>query len=471
MDNSIEQFRCFSIGNCRGLYDRTAPLSRSRRGPRPPSSPGAGNSVAFLEPGWFIKLRELSLTFEAPGQLGARLPRRPPEPHARRPEPVDHHRLQRRGPRGQRLRAGQLRVLGLRVAGAGALLDRAPQRRLLRGTTPMTMLIPTRRRAWRRSLGLALHRRLRPARHRAAQHHRPRTHSTRPTAPSRSRLGALADFAFVKDGDGTETRGRPDPAGRPAVRRVRALHHAALRAGDRPAHDRPRQSEPARTSTATCTGPARAPSAPRDALQRSWSSPTATTEIAEMQAMAGFAYVYFGEDFCSGVPFSRVSGDSLIFGAPQTTQADVRDRARQVRLRAGAARAGGGRRHDHEPGDRGQGAGAARSRPVRRGRGRGRRRCRPSSSTSPSTPRARCSSRTPSVVHQPGAVVAVGPRGRRRAALPHGRRPARPGGQPRRRRRRLRRYGSRQPTPQYILVKYPDADRIGRRWRTASRPG
>ena len=28
--------------------------------------PGGGNSVAFLEPGWFIKLRELSLTFEAP---------------------------------------------------------------------------------------------------------------------------------------------------------------------------------------------------------------------------------------------------------------------------------------------------------------------------------------------------------------------------------------------------------------------
>src|SRR4029453_17232718 len=29
-------------------------------------------------------------------------------------------------------------------------------------------------------------------------------------------------------------------------------------------------------------------------------------------------YVYFGEDFCNGVPFSRVSGDSLIFGAAQT---------------------------------------------------------------------------------------------------------------------------------------------------------
>ena len=44
-----------------------------------------------------------------------------------------------------------------------------------------------------------------------------------------------------------------------------------------------------------------------------------------MQSIAGFAYVYFGEDFCSGVPFSRVSGDSLIFGAAADHHPDVRD--------------------------------------------------------------------------------------------------------------------------------------------------
>jgi hypothetical protein len=65
VDNSLEQFRCFSIVNCRGLYDKTAPLSEQARA-QSTFLPGAGNSVAFLEPGWFIKLRELSLTFEAP---------------------------------------------------------------------------------------------------------------------------------------------------------------------------------------------------------------------------------------------------------------------------------------------------------------------------------------------------------------------------------------------------------------------
>ena len=65
VDNSLEQFRCFSIGNCRGLYDRSAPLSEQARA-QATFLPGAGNSVAFLEPGWFIKLRELSLTLEAP---------------------------------------------------------------------------------------------------------------------------------------------------------------------------------------------------------------------------------------------------------------------------------------------------------------------------------------------------------------------------------------------------------------------
>ena len=39
-----------------------------------------------------------------------------------------------------------------------------------------------------------------------------------------------------------------------------------------------------------------------------------------MLSIAAFTYTYFGEDFCSGVPFGRVVGDSSIFGEPQTTQ-------------------------------------------------------------------------------------------------------------------------------------------------------
>jgi TonB-linked SusC/RagA family outer membrane protein len=65
VDNSLEQFRCFSVQICRGDYDRTAPLEQQALA-QATFLPGGGNSVAFLEPGWFIKLRELSLTFEAP---------------------------------------------------------------------------------------------------------------------------------------------------------------------------------------------------------------------------------------------------------------------------------------------------------------------------------------------------------------------------------------------------------------------
>jgi TonB-linked SusC/RagA family outer membrane protein len=65
VDNSLEQFRCFSVQNCRGLYDKTAPLEEQALA-QATFLPGAGNSVAFLEPGWFIKLRELSLTYELP---------------------------------------------------------------------------------------------------------------------------------------------------------------------------------------------------------------------------------------------------------------------------------------------------------------------------------------------------------------------------------------------------------------------
>ena len=65
VDNSLEQFRCFSVVNCRGLYDRSAPVDEQAKA-QATFLPGGGNSVAFLEPGWFIKLRELSLTFFAP---------------------------------------------------------------------------------------------------------------------------------------------------------------------------------------------------------------------------------------------------------------------------------------------------------------------------------------------------------------------------------------------------------------------
>lgn len=47
--------------------------------------------------------------------------------------------------------------------------------------------------------------------------------------------------------------------------------------------------------------------------------PDADNFIGEMLSLAGFTYIYFGESFCSGVPFSHLEGDQVVYGAPQTT--------------------------------------------------------------------------------------------------------------------------------------------------------
>jgi starch-binding outer membrane protein, SusD/RagB family len=45
-----------------------------------------------------------------------------------------------------------------------------------------------------------------------------------------------------------------------------------------------------------------------------------TAHHAEMQNLAGFTYIFFGENYCSGVPFSRLLPDGQFeFGEPQTT--------------------------------------------------------------------------------------------------------------------------------------------------------
>lgn len=67
-------------------------------------------------------------------------------------------------------------------------------------------------------------------------------------------------------------------------------------------------------------------------LHRARASAEATTELAaqfggasetesEMQSVVGYAYVMFGETFCSGVPFSKAppDGGELVFGEPLST--------------------------------------------------------------------------------------------------------------------------------------------------------
>jgi TonB-linked SusC/RagA family outer membrane protein len=61
VDNSMENFRCSAVFNCRGEFDKTASLEEQAKAQAVLLS--GGNAFGYFEPGWFIKLREVSLTF------------------------------------------------------------------------------------------------------------------------------------------------------------------------------------------------------------------------------------------------------------------------------------------------------------------------------------------------------------------------------------------------------------------------
>jgi hypothetical protein len=69
IDNAIESFRCTPVLNCRGLVDRTAPLAEQARAQ---AVLNEATEWGYFEPGWFIKLRELSITFNAPDRWARR---------------------------------------------------------------------------------------------------------------------------------------------------------------------------------------------------------------------------------------------------------------------------------------------------------------------------------------------------------------------------------------------------------------
>ncbi|HEY8259208.1 MAG TPA: hypothetical protein VIG08_16245, partial [Gemmatimonadales bacterium] len=139
-----------------------------------------------------------------------------------------------------------------------------------------------------------------------------------PEGAASLRLGALADFGFVKDGDGTESEdgliltagllsdefqhSTTPPSEQEIDQRTTAIINPSLFAVYANLHKARAGAERA-----------------VDFLQRFSVEPDSSTDIPEMLAIAGYSYVYFGEDFCSGVPFSRVVGDSLIYGAALTT--------------------------------------------------------------------------------------------------------------------------------------------------------
>jgi len=47
--------------------------------------------------------------------------------------------------------------------------------------------------------------------------------------------------------------------------------------------------------------------------------PATDTGIPEMLALAGFSYIFLAEDFCSGIPVSRIVNDAIEYGVPLTT--------------------------------------------------------------------------------------------------------------------------------------------------------
>jgi hypothetical protein len=61
-------------------------------------------------------------------------------------------------------------------------------------------------------------------------------------------------------------------------------------------------------------------------LQALAEDPDANTGIPEMLSIAGYVYIFLAEDFCSGIPVSRIENDQIVFGQ-QLTTAQVFDTA------------------------------------------------------------------------------------------------------------------------------------------------
>lgn len=141
-----------------------------------------------------------------------------------------------------------------------------------------------------------------------------------PEGAAALRLGALADFAFAVDGDGTQNddglilvsgllsdefiHSTTPPSQQEIDQRTTAIINPSL-------SDLYRNLHKARAGSDNAAA----------ALQAFLLTPEESPDIAEMQSLAGFTVIYFGENFCSGVPFGRVRGDSTTFGTPLTTQA------------------------------------------------------------------------------------------------------------------------------------------------------
>lgn len=142
-----------------------------------------------------------------------------------------------------------------------------------------------------------------------------------PEGAQAKRVGAISDFAFAKEGDGNGalTDGyillsgaladeflfsSTPPTTQEIDQRKINLNNVTLFAQYFQMHR-------ARTATEDAVL----------ALETALPDPDSDTGIPELFSLAGFTYTYFAEAFCSGVPFSKVRGDSLIYGNSISTAA------------------------------------------------------------------------------------------------------------------------------------------------------
>jgi len=136
------------------------------------------------------------------------------------------------------------------------------------------------------------------------------------------RVGAISDFGFAKDGDGDLDLGRTD--GQVLLSGLMADEFVL---STTPPTEQEVDQRRVFTNNSTVFDlywnlqRARAAAENAAAALREFSlAPDETADVGEMLSLAGFGYIYLGEDFCSGVPFSRLDGDTVVYGDPQTTQ-------------------------------------------------------------------------------------------------------------------------------------------------------
>ncbi len=133
------------------------------------------------------------------------------------------------------------------------------------------------------------------------------------------RVGAIADFAFAQDGDGTQFEdGHILLSGLMADEFVLSTTPPTEQEVDQ---RRVFENNVTLFDLFHNLHRARAAAeAAAVALRELRVEPEADAAIGEMLSLAGLTYVFFGESFCSGVPFSRVEGEEIVFGNPQATE-------------------------------------------------------------------------------------------------------------------------------------------------------